>query len=317
MANLYVCGEALIDFVPDRTADGAAAFQPKTGGSPYNAARAASLAGADAWFVGALSSDLFGEQLEADLSAAGVNCSLALRSDDPTTLAFVDISQGSPRYAFFNNGTATRNTSPPDDLIDPSPFDILEVGSISLIDKPGAEHIADYCAKMAGRMRLSIDPNARPSMTTDKQDWVDRINRLTGMATIIKISDEDLEYLAPGSTPDAYAAQMLAGSAELVVVTLGEQGARGYSRAGTAQVTPPKIDVADTVGAGDALMGAMLAWLLEHCPDDNAPIGALSDRQLTDMLTFAAVGAAINCTRVGAAPPTKAEILESIGTATA
>ena len=312
MAKLYVCGEALIDFVPCQAEGGGSAFQPKTGGSPYNAARAASLAGADVSFIGALSNDLFGDQLEAELVEAGVDCSTAPKSDDPTTLAFVDISMGSPRYAFFNNGTATRNTVPPAEKISPDPLDILDVGSISLIDKPGADNIAAFCKSMAGKVRLSIDPNARPSMTKDKADWQSRIESILALSTIIKISDEDLEYMYPGISAEDFAAKSLSDTTELVVVTLGGEGARAFTRSGQASVKPPKVEVADTVGAGDALMGALLAWLLDECGDAGSPIRDLGDEQLTDLLKFSTVGAAINCTRVGATPPTKAEILEAL-----
>ncbi|MEM7301457.1 MAG: carbohydrate kinase [Pseudomonadota bacterium] len=309
MPKLYVCGEALIDFVPCVATDGTNAFVPKPGGSPYNAACAAALAGADVSFIGGLSSDLFGEQLEAHLLAAGVSCDLALRSDDPTTLAFVDTSGESPRYAFFNNGTATRNMEPDPANIDPDPLDILDVGSISLIDLPGADNIADYCMALAGKLRISLDPNARPSMTTDKANWVERQRKLLSIATIVKLSDEDLDYYTPGVSADAFIADQLGGATELVIFTKGGEGASAYTGSGSATVAPPKIEVQDTVGAGDSLMGAVLAWLLDHCGDDDNPISGLDDFALTDLLRFATTGAAINCTRVGAAPPTKAEIL--------
>jgi len=308
MAKLYVCGEALIDFVPCRAENGDRAFQPKTGGSPYNAARAARLAGADVSFVGALSTDLFGEQLEAELTEAGVDCSRALKSDDPTTLAFVDISTGSPRYAFFNNGTATRHTTPPAGLITPNPLDILDVGSISLIDEPGATNIANYCKAMAGKMRISIDPNARPEMTKDKTGWQSRIEGILAISTIIKISDEDLDYMYPGLPAADFASQSLSDTTELVVVTMGGDGAHAFTNSGSSKVAPPVIEVADTVGAGDALMGAMLAWLLENCGHADKPIRSLNSDELERLLQFSTTGAAVNCTRIGAAPPTKAEI---------
>lgn len=310
MAKLYVCGEALIDFVPCRAENSEPAFQPKTGGSPYNAARAASCAGADVSFIGALSTDLFGEQLENDLVKAGVDCSQALKSDDPTTLAFVDVSTGSPRYAFFNNGTATRNTTPPAGLITPQPMDILDIGSISLIDEPGADNIAAFCKSMAGKMRISIDPNARPEMTRDKTGWQKRIEDILAIANIIKISDEDLDYMHPGVSAQGFAERSLSNTTELVVVTTGKEGARAFTKSGTAEARPPAIEVADTVGAGDALMGAMLAWLLDQCADAETPIAGLNDEALMSLLTFGNTAAAINCTRIGAAPPTNAEILD-------
>jgi len=235
-----------------------------------------------------------------------------LRSDDPTTLAFVDISTGSARYAFFNNGSATQNMLPQPDMISPERHDILDVGSISLIDDPGADHIADFCTAMSGKLRISLDPNARPGMTVNKAAWLNRMERISKLASIIKISDEDLDYMYPGTTAEAYAMSTLGEKTELVVVTLGSEGACAFTQQGSAQVAAPKVDVADTVGAGDAVMGAMLAWILDHCADSGTPISCLGKDQLESMLRFSTMAAAINCTRIGASPPTKAEILRQL-----
>ncbi len=312
MARLYVCGEALIDFVPCEVSDGTMAFIPKTGGSPYNIARAAARAGADVSFIGAFSSDMFGDQLVAELSSHGVDCSLAPVSDHPTTLAFVDVSQGSPRYAFFTENTATRNMAPYADMIEAGPGDILNVGSISLIENPAADNIVDFCIAMSAKMRVAMDPNVRPSMTADKADWLARIERLSSVVSVIKLSDEDLDYMYPGLSPNDYADRMLDGKTELVIVTLGGDGAQAFTQKAAAAVKPPVVEIADTVGAGDALMGGVLSWLLEHCGDPPNAIAALSENQLEDMLRFSTTGAALNCTRVGASPSDRQEILEAI-----
>ena len=116
----------------------------------------------------------------------------------------------------------------------------------------------------------------------------------------------------PGTTAEAYAMSTLGEKTELVVVTLGSEGACAFTQQGSAQVAAPKVDVADTVGAGDAVMGAMLAWILDHCADSGTPISCLGKDQLESMLRFSTMAAAINCTRIGASPPTKAEILRQL-----
>lgn len=310
MARIYFCGEALIDFVPGRDGVGDLTYRPKCGGSPFNAAKVAASTGGDVWFLGAISNDFFGDQLSEDLSAGGVNVDLAPRSDDPTTLAFVDMSQGTPRYAFYNNSTATQNMRVPAGIIEPKAGDILDVGSVALIDKPGADNIAQFCSNMAGQVMISVDPNVRASMINHPEAWKNRMDQILAQATIIKVSDEDLEYMAPDIEPSQFAQTMIEGGAQLVLVTYGDQGVVAYNRHHRVRVSAPTVTVSDTVGAGDALMGAMLSTVSNICADGSEALAGLSERQLQEMLQFATAAAAINCTKVGAYPPTTAEISE-------
>jgi len=308
MARIYVCGEALIDFVPGQDNAGNLTYQPKCGGSPFNAAKVAATTGGDVWFLGAISQDFFGDQLLQDLTSSGVKCDLAPRSDDPTTLAFVDMSLGTPRYAFYNNATATRNMQVPSGIINPMPGDILDVGSISLIDKPGANNIAKFCSDMSGKILISVDPNVRPSMINDPRDWQHRMDQILSQASIIKVSDEDLEFMAPDLAPAQFAETMINGGALLVLITYGEQGVVAYNKLHQVHVSAPTVTVSDTVGAGDALMGAMLSTVSKLCAENNGTLGVLSENQLQEMLQFATAAAALNCTKVGAYPPTTDEI---------
>ncbi len=308
MARIYVCGETLIDFVPGHDPSGQMVYTPKCGGSPFNAAKVAARTGGDVWFLGAISNDFFGDQLSQDLIGHGVACDLAPRTDDPTTLAFVDMSTGSPRYAFYNNSTATQNIQIPPGTVQPKSGDILDVGSVSLIDKPGADNIADLCAELAGQIMISVDPNVRPSMIDDPEEWNARMDRILKQASIIKVSDEDLDFMAPEETPKQFAERMLKDQAELVVVTYGEKGVEAYTGQHFIQVAAPQITVADTVGAGDALMGALLSSVSALCGDAPDTITKITDTQLRKTLEFSAAAAALNCTKVGAYPPTSEEI---------
>ena len=312
MPRLFVCGEALIDFVPTPGQDGEGAYVPKPGGSPFNAAKAAARAGADVSFVGAFSDDFFGDQLVADLEAAGVDCALSARMTAPTTLAFVDFATGSPRYAFFNNGSANANMAPDPAALDLGPGDIVDVGSISLIDTPGADNITDFAVAVGNRAMVSIDPNARPGMIVDRAAWDRRIERLFAVASVIKLSVDDLDYIAPGTVPGDFAAARIADGAALVVVTDGEGGATAYGAAATVQVPAYILDVVDTVGAGDTLMGAMLTWIGRAGAADTAAVAALSDAQLTEMLIYGTTAAALNCRHAGCNPPAHAEIEQAV-----
>ncbi len=308
MSRLFFCGEALIDFVPVTGPGGAAAYEPKPGGSPYNAAKAAARAGGASHFVGAISTDFFGDMLAAHLGEHGVDTALAPRSDLPTTLAFVDLSGGDPRYAFFNTGSAVANMAPDPRSIEPRPGDILDVGSISLIDLPGAEGIAGFALALAPRLMLAIDPNARPGMVRDMAGWRARIDRLCDAAAIVRVSDEDIAAIAPGQSARDFAEARLARGAALVVVTHGPGGAEAFTRQVHVSALSPPAEVVDTVGAGDTLMGAMLARISEQGLKDRAALAALTRDDLGSLLAHACAAAALNCERRGCAPPTSGEI---------
>jgi len=308
MPKLHICGEALIDFVPFQGAEGQSGYAPKPGGSPYNAAKAAARAGADVSFLGAISTDFFGDQLKSHLEESGVYCDALPRCKHPTTLAFVDLTSGDPRYAFYNNETSTANMAPNPAMIDVGPGDILDVGSISLIDLPGADNITNFAVTMSDRMMVSIDPNARPGMIQDWPAWHRRIAQLLEIASIIKLSVEDLKIIAPHQTEEQFARNHLAKSAGLVIITDGSEGATGYTDAAVHNTKPPEIVLADTVGAGDTLMGSALAWILGQGLSDADAIRGLNEEGLATLLEFATNAAAINCQSVGCNPPTRSEI---------
>lgn len=311
MAKVWFMGEALIDFVPTNSPAGDA-FAPRAGGSPFNAAKAAAQAGANAGFLGAISTDLFGELLIDDLQAYGVDTSLTPRTDDPCTLAFVALSEGVARYAFFNALSATALMKPDPKAFDPAPGDILSFGSISLIDQPGADNIAAFALAHADTTMIALDPNARPSMTPDVDAWRARINAIASKAGVIRLSDEDLEMLAPGQSPSGYAAERLNEAAGLVVVTLGDKGALGFCRDGAIEVAGQSAEVVDSVGAGDTLMGSMMAELLLRDLTSRDALGSLTRDALGDILRYGVTAAAINCERSGCAPPKRAEVLHRL-----
>lgn len=313
MARIYVAGEALVDMVPSETAGGERCFVPLPGGSPFNAAKAASLAGANAAFVGALGGDFLAGALRDDLVAAGVDVGGVTRSDRPTALAFVDFEDDEPRYAFHFEGTAETDVAP---VIDAAPThgDIVQVGGLTLADAGGCAGVIEaFVNRETQRRMISLDPNARPSLTPDRDGWLARLERITPSTTILKVSTEDLAYMAPGMEPADYARGALDAGPSLVIVTGGGEGARGFTRSGTAAAAAARVEVVDTVGAGDTLMGSSLAWIAERGLTTPAAIAALGDDALAELLRFATVAAAINCTRAGCKPPTREEIVSFSG----
>ncbi len=308
MARLWFMGEALIDFVPVTAADGGRAYAPRCGGSPMNAAKAAAAAGAEVAFMGALSTDMFGEMLARDLLAHGIDIAAAPRLGRPTTLAFVDLEGGEARYAFFNEESATRHLVPDPAAFAPGPADVVGFGSISLIDAPAAERIAAFAEAVAGRARIAIDPNARPGMTPDPDAWRARVGRILARADIVRLSVEDIAALAPGTGPADFARAQIAAGAALVVVTDGAAGAEVWTAHHHLRRAAPEVAVVDTVGAGDTLHGTLLARLVATGRTAPGALGAITEAELGHALEHAVAAAALNCTRAGCAPPDPAEV---------
>lgn len=305
MTRIMFCGEALIDFI---TTD-KKTYDANPGGSPYSASKATAQAGGNAAFCGAISTDIFGEQLMADLAVYGVDTSHAPRSDDPTVLGFIQVSADShPAYAFFDRDSAVVNMAPalPAGVLGGG--DILGVGSISLIVSPGADRIADFALGDRGGALLALDPNVRPGMIAGHGGWRPRMDRLVAGADILKISVEDLEFYAPDVAPQDFIEARLKAGTRLVIVTDGENGAQAATPRGWAAYPAPRIELGDTVGAGDTLLGFALTWLAEQGATTETVLAGLSTEALEDMLRLSVTAAALNCRLTGCNPPTRAEV---------
>lgn len=319
-------GEALIDFVPqvgvavtgstEGPAEGGAVaattYLPVPGGSPYNCAIAAARLGAESRFLCRIATDFFGDRIVARLAANGVGLEYVVRSDQPTTLAFVERQpDGGARYAFFVNGAADRALVATDLPAELPAGAILQFGSISLIGEPAGSTIIDLVEREAGRRIVSFDPNIRTSVITDVDAYRARCDRAIAAATIVKVSDEDLAWLVPGVDLEAAAVDLLTRGPTLVVVTRGAEGAFAVLRPGNLRsvaVPAVKTTVSDTIGAGDSFHAALLTWLDENGVSHAEEIDALSDGQIEAMLTFAVRVAAVTCSRPGADPPHRAEL---------
>lgn len=308
MSKVWCMGEALIDFVPARTIEGDMSFAPRCGGSPYNAAIAAVRQGANVGFLGGLSRDMFGDQLVQYLQAEGIDVSQAERSEHSTTMAFVDLDGAEPRYAFFNRQSATQLFAPDPDQFECGAGDILHVGSISLIDNPGANNIRAFVEAVAPKMLVSIDPNARPSMTDDIEDWRERQRALLSVASIVKLSEEDLDFLTPGTRVETFVQDQFNAGVGLVVITRAEQGSWAFTPSGKAQSDIVPGPLVDNVGAGDTVTGTILSSLSANGLNRRDQIAALDSEQLEPILKRAMLAAALNCARSGCNPPSNADI---------
>ncbi len=315
---MIICvGESLIDFVPisDPATGGESGaatlpeYRPVAGGCPYNCAISAARLGAKVAFVGTISTDFFGDQLLSRLEANKVDISMIHRVDHPTTLAFVKKSRsGSARYAFYTISAADRAFSV-EHLPDPVPERaIVQIGSISLIADPEGSTILGLAERERGRRIIAFDPNIRDTLIADEEDYRRRVDRALAATTVLKTSDEDLEWIYPGVSVVQAVRNVRDKGVELVVVTRGADGSTAYSA--TQEVTVPALDVevSDTIGAGDSFLAALLVWLDEAGVVEPGAVGALSDDDLREVLEFASRVSAVTCTRVGAEPPYRSEL---------
>lgn len=298
---ILCCGEALIDMLPRETAAGAGAFQPLPGGSVFNTAIALGRLGASAGWFGGLSDDLFGQMLADTLHAARVDSTRAAISARPTTLAFVTLTDGQARYAFYDENTAGRMLSK-DDLptLDPA-IEALFFGGISLVVEPAADAYAALCGQAGDRL-VMLDPNIRPGFIHDPARYRARLAGMLARADVIKISDEDAQWL--GVTP----ADLIAQGAALVLETRGGDGVVAHHAAGTLSVPARRVTVVDTVGAGDTFNGGFLAGLARAGLLSRGALRAADPAAIQPAIELGTAAAAITVSRAGANPPWEAEL---------
>ena len=304
------CGEALIDFIPVVDAAGSNAYKPAPGGSPYNSSIAAARLGARAFFLGRVSRDFFGDQLVRTLEKNGVDTSYIVRTDQPSTLAFVKKSPtGEARYAFFVTNAADRGLRPEDIPAQlPEECKAIVFGSISLIPDPVSSTVLGLVEREAEERVISFDPNVRTVLIDEEADYRRRVERAFAAATIVKISDEDLAWYAPGKPIREVAQSLLTDRTRVVVVTLGSEGAFAATPAGIVSVSGVETEVSDTVGAGDSFHSALLTWLSRRKLLTLEGVRGLEVHQVEEMLAFAARVAAKTCSRPGADPPYLREV---------
>ncbi len=302
---IAVIGEALIDLV----ADASGSLSARPGGGPYNTARTIGRLGLAVTFAGRLADDSFGRLLHAGLAESGVTAGISRLSAAPTTLAVAGIgADGSAEYRFYLDGTSAADLEYRELLGALGPgLTAVHVGTLGLVLEPIATSISWLAtAGLPPGALLMLDPNCRPGAISARATYLIRLTRLVGRADIVKASAEDLAYISPGQSAVDAARGLLSAGARLVLVTDGPRPARAFLGSGdvlAGQV--PEVEVADTIGAGDAFGGAFLAWWTAH---GHGRPGLAEPPLVQAALDFAAQVAALTCTRVGADPPRAAEL---------
>jgi len=305
---ILCCGEALIDMLPRRSSEGEPSFAPYAGGAIFNSAIALGRLGVPTEFFSGLSSDLFGQQVRDVLAASDVGSRYANLSGRPTTLAFVRLDNGHATYTFYDENTAGRMLTEADLPTLGDDIDAMLFGAISLIPEPcGSAYEALMKREHQSRVMM-FDPNIRPGFIQDKQAHLGRMRRMLAMADIVKLSDEDLGWFGETGSHDEIAADWLGKGPKLVIVTKGSKGATAYSARHSVSVTPEKVTVVDTVGAGDTFNAGVLASLHEQKVLTKAGIATLSESAIEAALSLGARAAAVTVSRAGANPPWRREL---------
>jgi fructokinase len=304
-----VAGEALMDVFTGATTPTGIALDARIGGSPLNVAFGLARMGQPVAFLGGLSSGELGERLADALRAEGVSLDAVHRSGAPTTISLIGVdAKGVPEYSFYGTGAADRTLPLAALERMPATARALHVGSYTMVVGDTARTQRALIERVAGKMLVSYDPNLRLNVEPDIEVWRETLAWMLPRVDVLKLSDEDLGLLYPGIDPATFAADCLAKGAGLVALTRGGEGAIAWHASGSVETAPVKVDVIDTVGAGDTFQAALLTRLDELGALTPAGVRGMAGKLLADAMRFATDAAAITCSRRGADLPRRAEL---------
>jgi fructokinase len=301
---ILVTGEALYDLVLQGDADD---LRGHAGGGPFTTARTLGRLDRPVAFLGRMSQDRFGERMVQLLADDGVDLGAVIRTSDPTTLALAEVDHdGVARYRFYERGTSATGLLS-DDALSAVPDDVamLHVGTLGLTLEPVAAATEAIVERLAGGALIAVDPNIRPWAIADEAGYRGRLARVLAHSHVVKISQEDLDWLHP-DVPGVEAVRLLLDQGPTVgLLTRGPNGALVVTRTAEVAVPAPRAKVVDTIGAGDAFGGGFLAWWDERglTREDLGTIDLV-----VEATAFACLVAARTCSRPGANPPYRSEL---------
>ena len=309
---IIVAGEALFDVFPKLGTTGSAqiAMDALTGGSPFNVACGLGRLGFAPVFFGGLARGALGDRQAEILAAAGVQTQAIVRKDNLVPLMVIALaSDGQPTYNYYGQSTADVDVTVDDLAVLPAVPDVLHLGSYSLVMPPVADTLAELVAQLPSSSLLTLDPNVRAMVEPRVDVWTSRLDRLYQRADIIKLSDEDTAFLAPGVDPGVYAQALSARTGAPVFLTRGQAGISVYLRDTSADVAAPAVKVVDTVGAGDSFMTVLIAWASRPANAHAIATRTIALDALVSVAQAAVAVAARICAQQGPVIP-KAQALE-------
>jgi fructokinase len=294
MKKVWVVGEALMDLIPVVGGNRV----PIVGGGPANTAKAVARLGYPTYFVGGISSDEYGRAVELELLRSGVDLSLVHRGDSPTALAIATINEaGLASYEFKLDSTVSFNFH--SSWLPKEDSEVIHIGSVATLLEPGASELYKWLSDKSAT--VVFDPNVRPSIQSDKKIYRNSVERWIDLAKIVKLSEDDFSWLYE-STESEVITNWLSRGTEIVVVTRAERGLSAFTRDGRIDCPAAKVELVDSVGAGDTIGAVIVEGLLKY------GLGGLKADTLKQVLERAAKAAGITCSRAGANPPWKEEL---------
>lgn len=292
MKKLVAIGEALIDFIPTEkgcSLEEVETFHPVTGGAPANVCGAYTKLGGISEMITQLGNDAFGDKIEKDLKRFGIQTEHIIRTDEANTcLAFVSLMKdGNREFSFYRKPSADMLLRKQD--IDEKWFEdsfALHFCSVSLGEYPMkyAHKTAIEYAKKAGAI-ISFDPNIRLPLWNDHEALKNTVLEFLPYADILKISDEELEFITGCQTIEQAKDILFQGNVKVVIFTKGAKGAEVYTKYMKAVSEGKKVKALDTTGAGDAFIGSFLYQLSADGMTSKA-LSDLSEQKAIEYMNF-------------------------------
>lgn len=313
MSQVVVCGEALMDLFALADTRTGMSLEARIGGSPLNVAIGLARLGRHVSFLGAISSGFLGDRLARALHDEGVDTSMVVRVDAPTTLALVGVdASGMPGYGFYGDGGADRQLAV--DALRRLPSDVaaIHVGSFATVVEPIASTLRTLVEQSRERIFISYDPNIRLDVEPDLTRWRAVLDWMLTRARLVKMSEEDLALLCPGMSPATFVDWATGQGVRIAIVTKGAAGAVGATPSSRATVPAFAASIVDTVGAGDTFQAALLTWLVENQLLGIDESNEISEPRLIDAMRFASMAASLTCSRRGADLPRRHELASAL-----
>ncbi|MFJ1973891.1 carbohydrate kinase [Streptomyces sp. NPDC087903] len=309
--RITVLGECVADAFAEPASDlNELALRVLPGGGPANTAVALARLGTSARFLARLSGDVFGRLFRAHLEASGVDLSYAVAAGESSTLAVAELdATGQAAFSFHAQNTADWQWTPEElARVDLSETACVHTGSLALVREPGGAVVEEFLAAAAPRTTVSIDPNVRPLLVRPEV-YRARLAHWCALADILRLSEDDLELLLPGTPPEQACDTWHAAGVRLVVITLGADGALASLDGERLRVPAVATQVVDTVGAGDSFT----AGLLHHLGARGLLGGRLAGLRLDEVAEACRFGtrvAALTCSVAGPNPPWRNQLAQ-------
>ena len=320
MKKVIAIGEALIDFIPHekgRALNNVENFLRVPGGAPLNVAAAVAKLGGKSQMLTKLGQDGFGDAILNEVKPLGVDVSRISRTKEANTaLAFVSLREDGERdFSFYRNPSADMLLSAEEICSeDFNERDILHFCSVSLIDAPikEAHRRAIEIAKEKGCL-ISFDPNVRLPLWKQPEDCRKAILEFLPLSNIVKISDEELEFITGIKDEKEALDSLLTGDVKVIIYTKGTNGAEFITKERVIFSPSFKVSAQDTTGAGDSFIGSLLYQVAEG-EYSLEELVTLSEEKVQEILTFSNATAALTGCKKGAigALPLKEEVLAKI-----